>query len=186
MKKILSLILVLASLLLLASCGDTVEGEGNNHSEIGLSFYLSDDFEKASFQGYSHAFTNGEAEFLINAMSYEQLESSEGSDGNYKEPWPSDLYSYVRRFAIENNISLSNYTFDHDKQRGDIKYVYDYELEEGEDEASRLESEYCHYVFLDNGEAIYFITYSCRVSFREKYEPLFNDWASKLVLKKVK
>ena len=182
MKKIISLILVCASLLALSftlsSCTDE---NGNNYNEIGLSFYLPDGFEKMSIQNYSHAYRNGEAEFLINAMSYEQLESSETTSGQYKEPWPTDLFDYVRRFAIENNISLSKYTFDHEKQRGEIKYVYDYE---GEDDF--IESDYCHYVFLDNGEAIYFLTYTCKVSFMEKYQPLFDEWASKLVLKKVK
>ena len=184
MKKIISLILILTTVftlsLSLTSCGDEIEGD-NNRTIIGLSFYLPDDFTEMKIQNYSHAYTNKEAEFLVNAMSYEQLESTEDSAGDYKEPWPSDLYSYVRRFAIENNIGLSNYTFDHDAERGEIKYVYDYE---GED--SYIESDYCHYVFLDNGEAIYFITYTCKVSYQEKYVPLFDDWASRLVLKKVK
>ena len=182
MKKIISVILILASILAavvaLSSCTDK---NGNNYSEIGLSFYLPTGFEKMSIQNYSHAYRNGEAEFLINAMSYEQLESNETTSGEYKDSWPTDLYSYVRRFAIENNISLSKYTFDHDKQRGEIKYVYEYEGEDAD-----IESDYCHYVFLDNGEAIYFITYTCKVSYMEKYQPLFDEWSSKLVLKKVK
>ena len=182
MKQIISVMLIIASLLMvctmLSSCTDE---NGNNHNEIGLSFYLPENFEKMSIYGYSYAYRNGEAEFLINAMSYEQLASSESTDGQYKEPWPTDLYSYVRRFCVENNISLSKYTFDHEKERGEIKYVYDYE---GED--SFIESDYCHYVFLDNGEAIYFITYTCKISYMEKYQPIFDDWASRLVLKKVK
>ena len=182
MKKIISLLLIIATVLTavlaLSSCEDE---NGNNHSEIGLSFYLPKDFETRKIQGYSHAYGNSEAEFLINAMGYDQLSSSETTSGEYKEPWPTDLYSYVRRFAIENGIDLSKYTFDHEKERGEIKYVYEYE---GEDEG--IEADYCHYVFLDNGEAIYFITYMCKVSYREKYEPLFNDWSSRLVLKKVK
>ena len=182
MKKIISVMLIIASLLVMSlSLSSCTDENGNNYNEIGLSFYLPDGFEKMSIQNYSHAYRNGEAEFLISATSYEELESTETASGEPKVSWPTDLYSYVRFFAIENNISLSKYTFDHEKERGEIKYVYDYE---GED--SFIESDYCHYVFLDNGEAIFFITYTCKVSFMEKYQPLFDEWAARLVLKKVK
>lgn len=182
MKKIISVILILATVTVMALALSSCEDEnGNNHNEIGLSFYLPEEFESMKIQGYSYAYTNREAEFLINAMSYEQLESNETASGEYKESWPTDLYSYVRFFAIENNIDLKNYSFDHERERGEIKYVYDYE---GED--AGIESDYCHYVFLDNGEAIFFITYTCKVSYMDKYIALFDDWASRLVLKKVK
>lgn len=184
MKKIISVVLLISltiSALFLTSCGDP---NGNNHNEIGLSFYLPNDFEQIKIQNYSHAYSNGEAEFLISAYSYEQLESNESTSGEYKDAWPSDLYSYVRRFAIENNIGLSNYTFDHDKQKGEIKYVFEYDVED--EEFSDMEADYCHYVFLDNGEAIYFLTYTCKASVMEKYAPLFEEWSARLNLKRVK
>lgn len=184
MKKIITVFLVLAisvcSLFALSACGND-----GNYKEIGLSYYLPTDFVKQNIQGYDYAYTNGEAEFLISANSYEVLQSSTTQAGDYKGEWPTDVHGYVRRFCIENDIKFDNYTYDPAKNVADIKYVYDYPEVDEEGMPLQMESEYCHYVFMDNGEAIYFITYMCKVSYMEKYKPLFDEWASKLVIEKV-
>ncbi len=183
MKRIITLFLTLAivacSVLSFSACGND-----GNHKKMGLSFYLPEDFEDRKISGYSYAYSNGEADFLITATGYEVLSSSTDTAGNYKEVWPTDVHSYVRRFAIENGIGLDKYTYDAAENVAEIKCVYDYDEVDEMGEPLIIESDYCHYIFMDNGEAIYFITYMCKVTYQEKYEPLFDEWASKLVLDK--
>lgn len=179
MKKIitfiLTLILALGATLGLASCDE--EGK---RTLLGLTFELTDDFEERTYSGYTYSFSNGEAEFLIAAMSYQQLEES--TYDNMPDPWPTNVYDYSRHFVIVNGIGLSHWEYDEEENVAMVKHVFEYT---GED-AMYMEDEYVHYVMMDNGEAIYFITYSCKIDYRDKYEPLFNKWASELELEKVR
>ena len=183
MKRIITLILVLAvAVCSVASLSACTNGE---YKKIGLSFYLPNDFEERTVRGCDYVSSNGEAEFTINAHSYETLKSATDDSGNYKGAWPTDVYSYARKFCQENGISFDKYTFDKDKNVADVKFVFDYPEVDEEGNALDIESEYCHYVVMDNGEAIYVISYSCRVSLMDTYKPLFDEWATKLVLDKV-
>lgn len=184
MKRIITLLLTLSvavcALFSLSACGND-----GNYKQMGLSFYLPEDFEKRTIQGYAYAYSNGEAEFLISANSHELLASTTDESGEYKGAWPTDVHGYVRRFCIENDIGLDKYSYDAERNTAEIKYVYDYNEVDETGESINIDSDYCHYVFMDNGEAIYFITYMCKVAYMEKYQPLFEEWASKLVLDQV-
>ena len=162
--------------------GTVVENEDGTLSRtlIGLTFRLTPDFEERNYSGYTHSYTNGPADFLVAAMSYQQLE--EATYDEMPDPWPTNVYDYSRHFVIINNIGLKYWSYDEANNIATIKHVFKYT---GED-AGMLEDEYVHYVIMDNGEAIFFITYSCEISERETYEPLFNYWSSLLHLRKVK
>ncbi len=189
MKKILSSILTVALVAILAlslfSCGND-----GNYEKIGLKFYLPTEFTEATYQGCDIAYTklhydeNGnkqgvEAEFTVNAMSYEELQNATYNE--MPDPWPTNVLDYIRNFVIVNGFSLKDYTYDKEKNVAELKIVYKYPAE-----AENMPDEYCHFVVMDNGEAIYLITYSCKAIYKEIYEPLFTEWASNLELRKVK
>lgn len=188
MKKILSLTLTLVILALsifaLFSCGND-----GNYKKIGLSFYLPTEFTESNYADCDIAFTklklgeDGksegiEAEFTVNAMSYQELEES--TYNNMPDPWPTNVRDYIRNFVIVNGFSLNDYTYDEERNVAEIKIDFQYPAEAGD-----RPDEYCHFIVMDNGEAIYFITYSCKKTMREHYEPLFDEWAANLVLEQV-
>ena len=191
MKKILSLTLALVVLSLsvfaLFSCGE----DDGHYKKIGLSFYLTPgEFHESTYPDCDIAYTkimrdeNGnsqgiEAEFTVNAMSYQELEEATYND--MPDPWPTNVKDYIRNFVIVNGFSLKDYTYDEEKNIAQIKIDFEYPAEAGD-----RPDEYCHFVVMDNGEAIYFITYSCKQTLREKYEPIFDSWVSMLELDKVK
>lgn len=180
MKKLITILLILSltlsGVLALSSCDD--DG-GNNHNDIGLSYYVPEDWEKLTVQYADHAYTNGEAHIEIDAQSYEEL--AEGTYNDMPDPWPTNVYDYVRQFVLYNSLPLSDYVYDEEKDVAYIDFEFEYPAEAG-----NMPDEYLLYVFMDNGEAIFVITYYCEVKYRETYEPLFHRWREMLELRVVK
>lgn len=187
MKRILSIALAITVLLLSAlafvGCGE--EGDGTR-KKIGLTFYVPEDFTESNYEGVDIAYTkihideNGqrqgiEAEFTVSAMSYQELE--EATYNNMPDPWPTNVEDYIRDLVIKNGFSLKDYTYDKERNVGELKVDFEYPADAGD-----MPDEYLHFVAMDNGEAIYLITYSCKKTFKEQYVPLFDEWASNLTL----
>lgn len=183
MKKLLTLTLAVTLVLLSAfslySCGDDTPEGMVKYYDLGLTYYLPKEFESRTYSGYDYSYSDGTAEFLIAAMSYEELENA--TYDNLADPWPTNVYDYSRKLVTVNGIGLGNWSYDEEKDTAFIEYVYSYT---GED-AAYMEDEFINYVVMDNGEAIFFITLSCRVSVRDAYEPKFEEWISLLKMKKV-
>ena len=175
MKRIITLILTLSLVITGVLCLASCDSDGNNHNEIGLSFYVPDDWEDRDYMYADIAYTNGEANFEVDASSYEEL--AEMTYEGAPDPWPDNVYDYVRQFVLYNSLPLSDYVYDEETDVAYVEFEFEYPAEAG-----GMPDEYLLYVFMDNGEAIYVITYYCNAKYREVYEPLFHEWRKMLKL----
>ena len=182
------LVVIVAITLILVfalNANDPNAPEGTvKHQEIGLTFYLPESFEKRNYSGYQHSYSDGDAEFLLAAISYQDLEEATDENG-MPTPWPTTVYDYSRRFVIENSgvgfdMGLDDWQYDEAENVATIKGYFPYNGTEVEG----MDDVYTHYIIMDNGEAIFFLTFSCEIESREIYEPLFDTWAAALSLKK--
>ncbi len=179
MKRILSLLLSVAiltlSLLGVVGCSDDNDEypKDGKYNLLGLNFYLPEEYKKITVPYSQNVFYDGKAYFYFNVYSEEQMESTEeGGLGISKD---ISIKNYTIKFLGWNGLSYDKYTYDEQTDRSFVKYVYEYEAEDGmEDEL------YIHVFFRGSQRHLYCVTMSCPVSLREQYESTFDSWSKSI------
>ena len=167
MKKILSLFLTVAIVLLLllsaTGCDQNEEEYNGEYYNYGLHYKLPEEYRKLTVSYSEFTYFNGEAYFFFKHMSGEKL---------IEESLPEDISveAYAYNFASENNI-FSPVMYDAATDTAFIEYVYDYS-----DSEVMLPPEFYYHYILRGSQLLYIVTMSCPAEKSEQYKPVFDGF----------
>lgn len=180
LKRIFSILLIL-SVLTLAACGDddggismTIgSGEKNYEEEAalyGISYTVPDGFEHIKVTTSEFTYTDGVAELDFRHFDSEGLEE-QGADPE------ATVLQYTRMFCIWNDIPMTSYTYDEEKDIGEIKFVYEI------NDADFSMAEYFHWTIRRGSHYLYVVSASCPPDEAENYYATFDAWHDSISVK---
>lgn len=166
MKKILSLFLVIATLVLLLCAVGCNKQDGDNKAyyNYGLHYTLPKEYTHLTVSYSEFTYYNGEAYFYFNTMSEEQLVES------YLPPDIS-VETYAANFRMLNGIS-NPVVYNKEKNTALLEYVYNYT----EEDEVQLPPEFYYHYILRGSVYIYIVTMSCPADKADVYKPIFDGW----------
>ncbi|MBO5879648.1 MAG: hypothetical protein J6Q68_03770 [Clostridia bacterium] len=167
MKKTLTVLLIIVTLLSLFSCGNdeynfSVKSGEKAYHELGLYYKLPKDFEQRNaYQEIEMYYSNGEACFFFNAFSATGIEETLGLDPDIS------VEDYTKKFIIFNGLDM-DYDYDPETDRARFEYDYEYSNED-------IEAEKYMYLIMRGTAHLYIITASCKLEYYSEYAEMFDE-----------
>ncbi len=166
-KTTLLLLLVLATLTAVAACK---KDDGmRTYDSAGLKFTLPKDMKEANVTYADLCYANGECEFFIYFYTNTELLTVLYIDKN------STVLEYADWFVnVANKDRYPHIESEYDEERGVLRQWYVYEPD-GEN------TFYYDYIVRTDTN-LYHVTMSCDGEDKEKYKPIFDEWATYIEL----
>lgn len=169
MKKsitaLISIILSLATLLSLVSCGEDVPDGYVKYEEYGFSYMLPVEMDKKTVSYAAICHSNREATLMVDYLEAESLEEME-IDPNIT------IKRYADKFLLLNDYDDTVYTYDEERDR--VYFFAEKTFEKGE---ANEETVLYYHLLMRNDYVIYIVTLYCDISLKDKYTPIFLEWA---------
>ena len=169
-KKILSLILIMSTLVLcLASCfenGDEVDEENGIYYVFGLHYELGPGYTKINVPYSENCYTNGNTYFFFSVFSGAGLEEIEVAADISVE-------IFMQKFLVWNYQDPFIYEYDKKKDMAYAHYLSSDQLVP--EEAGESEPEYFYTVVLRGHDHLYVVHMSCKPDEFETYRAHFED-----------
>ena len=167
MKKILSLFLIAATVMLLVflpGCNNDENSEDGGYYNYGLHYKIPEDYRHITVDFSEYTYYNGEAYFYFTYMSAENFVEND---------LPADISveAYANELRFINSIT-SPVKYDKENNTALIEYVYYYT----EADEVQLPPEFFYHYFLRGSELLYIVTMNCPEDKAEEYKPIFNEW----------
>ena len=190
-------LLLAASTLLLASCGDDPNsldnyggmidtGEGSHEhsgdtsiSNYGMHYDVPEGFTRSKSTLAEYVFSDGTAYLYFNYYDEAGLEEI-GADPK------TDVRSYAIYFCSLNDFDMSGFSYDEATDTAEIKTVFEFSGSTGSDVTNDpfadnepvfdLPPEYFHFKILRGTYFLYIVTASCPAGDKEKYAPIFESF----------
>ena len=163
MKKILNvtlaLIVIAATLLSLTSCS---EYKGRTENE--RTYYLPHDMQERSFPDIPIAYSNNEATFVLIVWGRAELADQWYLDEDF------DVFTLTEKFIYYNGYGPE---YEYDEERGIVTLNALATEYEGQTELDY----FFNFLAVTDGYA-YIVTMHCDEDLKDKYAPLFDEWAS--------
>ena len=176
MKKtviaLISIILSLATLISLVSCDEDVPEGYVKYEEYGFTYMLPEEMDKKTVSYAAICHSNREATLMVDYFDAESLEEME-IDSNIT------IKRYADKFLLLNDYDDTVYTYDEERDR--VYFFAEKTFDEGE---VTEESVLYYHLLMRNDYVVYIVTLYCDVSLKEKYTPIFLEWADRMSILK--
>lgn len=176
MKKIICLVLLLASTLSLFACG---ENDGyKTYTEGHVTFRLPETLEKKNVSYADVYYSNKDMNFRIKSFSNSQLEE----DGYYSKITITD---YVSLFMLWNGYT-ADYVYDKERELVTFDEVTTFEGEYDDGTGNIIvhkSHDYDYFMFFRQEGGITVITINCKGDRKAEFEEIFKYIASTVVIK---
>ena len=165
MKKTIALILVLTTLLTLASCGmlfpKAKDGKAKTFSVSGMQITLTDSFSEMELDGYEAAYSTRDVLVIMLKESFDLTTSAGISDfAGYAETVHQGNENYSpTELMTEEGLTYFEYTFLNTDENKTYKYFT---------------------VMLEGTDAFWTVQFACEVSEYDGYKSYFVNWAKSI------
>jgi len=164
-NTLISICLILASIFSLISCSpDSLV----KYTENEITYYLPRYMEKRELPNIPFSFSNNEAEFVLIIWGKSELALNWYLDEDF------DIIALADKFVYYNDYET---TYKHDTERGVItlsafatEYVDSFEID------------YFYNLIGLTDNYAYIVTLHCDEELKDKYAPLFEEWASLITI----
>jgi len=193
MKKTIALILVLTTLLTLASCGmlfpKAKDGKAKTFSVSGMQITLTDSFSEMELDGYEAAYSTRDVFVIMLKESFDLTTSAGISDfAGYAETVHQGNENYSpTELMTEEGLTYFEYTFLNTDKNMTLTYFKsptELMTEEGLTYSVLITDENKTYkyftVMLEGTDAFWTVQFACEVSEYDGYKSYFVNWAKSI------